>query len=66
MSPLPDALRLVVSQFGGRWQSGSTDTSRFEFHLRTIAKVKPEQQKRQQQLADEEDRGTDHDIEQRQ
>ncbi|MCY2930718.1 MAG: pilus assembly protein TadG-related protein [Planctomycetota bacterium] len=38
--PMENALRLVVSQFGGRWQMGSTDTSRFEFHLRTIAKVK--------------------------
>ncbi|MCY2927083.1 MAG: hypothetical protein NT031_16950, partial [Planctomycetota bacterium] len=38
--PMENALRLVLGQFGGRQHMGSTDTSRFEFHLRTIAKVK--------------------------
>jgi hypothetical protein len=38
--PMENALRLVLSQFGGRHHMGTTDTARFEFHLRTIAKVK--------------------------
>ena len=37
---MENALRIVVGQFGNAGHSGTADTSRFEFHLRTIAKVK--------------------------
>lgn len=38
--PLENALRTITGQFGTRSHSGSADTSRFEFHLRTLTKVK--------------------------
>lgn len=38
--PLEDALRTVSRQFGGVWARGSVDTTRFAYHLQTIAKVK--------------------------
>ena len=39
--PLENAIRTVTNQFGRAGShSGSVDTSRFSFHLRTIAKIK--------------------------
>jgi hypothetical protein len=38
--PMENALRIVLDQFGGAGHFGSADTSRFEFHLRTVAKLK--------------------------
>ncbi|MCD6365728.1 MAG: hypothetical protein J7M14_07615, partial [Planctomycetes bacterium] len=41
--PLENAIRTVRRQFGQAgwyWHSGSADTSRFAYHLRTISKVK--------------------------